>query len=96
MPSEVENEEFSYTPKFMNQGFKPAVKTLMQCLRNERAVVEFMSNSDWIERMLQIAEEFEEEETVVAVIRSLKLTFRFDHAHQKICDKYPSMGEFMC
>ena len=58
MPSEVEDEEFTYTPKFMNSGFKPACKVIMQSLRSERAVVEFMSNTDWIERMLQIAEEF--------------------------------------
>lgn len=68
----------------------------MQSLRSERAVVEFMANSDWIERFLQIAEEFEEEETVVAMVRSLKLIFRFDHAHDMICAKYPSMGEFLC
>ena len=68
----------------------------MQSLRSERACVEFMANSDWIERMLQIAEEFEEEETVVSIIRSLKLIFRWDSTHQQICEKYPSMGEFLC
>ena len=96
MPSEVEGEEFTYTPKFINQGFKPACFTLMQSLRGERSVVEFMANSDWIERILQIVEEFEEEETVVAMVRSLKLIFRFDHSHQQVCDRYPSMGEFLC
>lgn len=54
----------------------------MQSLRGERSVVEFMANTDWIERILQIVEEFEEEETVVAMVRSLKLIFRFDHSHQ--------------
>ena len=96
MPSEVENEQFNYTSKFINQGFKAAIFALMQSLRNEQAVAEFMSNNEWIERMLQIAEEFEEEETVVAIIRSLKLTFRYDHSYDKICEKYPSMGEFLC
>ena len=65
-------------------------------MRSERCIIEFMANSDWIERLLQIAEEFEDEEAAITILRTLKLVFKSEPAFDRICDKYPSMGEFLC
>ena len=45
--------------------------------------------------MLQLAEEFEDEGVATAICRSLKLIFKSDAAYDRICEKYPSMGEFL-
>lgn len=51
MPSEVD-EDWNYGPKWVNGSFKIALKCIMQSLRSERAILEFMTNSDWMERLL--------------------------------------------
>ena len=76
MPSEVDEEAWNYGPDQVNASFIICLKCLMQTLRSERAVLEFMANSDWIERLLQIAEEFQMEEVTVTICRSLKLIFK--------------------
>jgi len=67
----------------------------MQSMREETAILEFMAVGSWIERLLQIAEEFADEEVTITVLRSLKLIFRSDAAFDRCTERYPSMGEFL-
>ena len=79
MPSELE-DEFEYNSNYVNKSFKPAIKCIMQSVRDEKAILEFMAVGDWMERMLQIAEEFTDEEVTISVLRTLKLIFKSDAA----------------
>ena len=96
LPSEFDDGEFSYADDFINQSFKPAIRCVMQAMRSERAVVEFMANKTWFERLLQISEEYNDEEVIIATSRTMKLIFKSNAAMDIIEDQYPSMGEFLC
>ena len=48
-----------------------------------------------MDRVLQIAEEFDQEEAAIAILRTLKFIFRVDAIFDRLIDKYPSMGEFL-
>ena len=87
MPSEVEEggANWEYSQRYVNQSFKPALKCIMQAVRSERAINEFMANKDWLDRLLQIAEEFAEEEVTIAVVRIFKLIFKSDTEFENIC-----------
>ena len=95
LASELDGE-FEYNSQFVNQSFKPALKCIMQSVRDEKAILEFMVDPAWMERWLQVAEEFSDEEVTITVLRALKLIFRSDQAFDKLTGGYPSMGEFIC
>ena len=64
-------------------------------MRMEIAIFEFLSQKEWIERFLQIAEEFSAEDVTVSIIRTLKMMFKSERAFDMVCSLYPSMGEFL-
>jgi len=68
----------------------------MQALRDPRAVIEFVREKVHIDRLLQIAEEYSDEEVTVTVLRSLKLIFKSDPGLDNVIATFPSMVEFMC
>ena len=64
-------------------------------MRSEDAIFEFLSHRDWMERFLQIAEEFSMEDVTVAILRTLKMMFKTDRSFDLVREMYPSMGEFL-
>ena len=51
LASELDGE-FEYNSQFVNQSFKPALKCIMQTVRDEKAILEFMVDPAWLERWL--------------------------------------------
>ena len=54
-----------------------------------------MKEKAWTERLLQIAEEWSDDEVQLMVLRTLKLIFKSDAAFDIVIRDYPSMGQFL-
>ena len=95
MPSDLDDETFEYNENFVNKSFKPVLKCLLQCMRNEKAALQFIKEKPYMERLLQIAEEWSDDEVQIMVLRTLKLIFMSDAAFDIVIRDYPSMGQFL-
>lgn len=94
MPSEM-NKEFHYDERSVNKSFRVLTRVLMQAMRVESFVIEFMSCKEWVDRLLQALEEYHEEEVALTIVRTLKLIFRSEAGHTMCREKFPSMAEFL-
>jgi len=93
MPSEVPG--FEYNKKFVNTSFKHTLRCLCSCMRQERGVIEFVTNPKWLNRLLQILEEWKEEEIIVICAKTLRLVLRSEVTYDRVAEQYPNMGTFM-
>ncbi len=65
-------------------------------MRDPRTVMEILIVTGRFERILQIAEEMQDEEVVLTQVRSIKLIVKGDEAFDLVKAGYPSMAEFLC
>jgi len=79
LPSEISN--FEYTPKFVNASFKYDLRCIAASVRNEKGCVEFLANSKWMNRLLQILEEWKEEENVANATKAIRMIMRNDSTY---------------
>lgn len=77
MPSEVD-KEFFYDSRSINKSFKVLTRALMQAMRMEAVAVVFVQQKPWVNRLLQILEEFEDSETLLIILRTLNYIFLSD------------------
>jgi hypothetical protein len=68
----------------------------MQSMRHPKAVIDFISEKTYIDRLLQIAEEYADEEVTITVLRTLKFIFKSEAGLDNVCELFPSMVEFIC
>lgn len=93
VPSEIKG--FEYNKKYVNSSFKYVLRCIAASVRNERGVMEFLANPKWLNRLLQILEEWKEEEQIANASKALRLIVRNDTTYDKLASLYPNLGNFL-
>ena len=98
MPSEIDNpDDWEYTKRYVNTSFRYVLKCLLQMVRDQRGVNEFLAQKTWCDRLLQLLEEWEEEghENVTTGMRALKFVIKQEQTYDTVAARYPNMGNFL-
>ena len=99
MPSEIENfDDWEYgTKKYVYTSFRYVLKCLLQMVRDQRGVNEFLAQKTWCDRLLQLLEEWEEpgHENVTTGMRALKFVIKAEQSYDTVASRYPNMGNFL-